>query len=245
MHATYFFHGDLTGLLRPRRGLPHPVIQLVTRSASIKDVIESFGPPHTEIGRITCNGQEADFSQPVRANQWFDLYPIPCPWDVTVPTQLRPDPLTGIRFMVDGNVGRLARYLRMAGFDTLYDPAWDDREILTRLRSDSRILLTRNFDLLKRKQIVFGRYIRAILPIEQLREILVLFGKGEAPPSFIRCLECNTLLQPVAKQDILHRLEPLTRQYYTTFHLCPGCDKIYWAGSHVEKMQRSMHRAGL
>lgn len=244
MYAVYHFHGDLPHLLRRRWRAIQPLVQPVCRSASIKDVIESFGLPHTEIDRITCNGQVTDFSQRVEANQHFDLYPIPSPWDILTPTLLRPTPLPDIRFMVDVNVGRLARYLRMAGFDTLYNASWDDQKILQEMQTDRRILLTRDLDLLKRKQVEFGRYIRAITPVDQLREILGLFGREVSANSFTRCLECNTPLQPVEKQDILERLEPLTIRYYTTFRICPCCDKIYWPGSHVDKMQRSLRQAG-
>lgn len=240
MNGYYHFHGDLTYLLRRRWRGATPVIQPVTRSASVKDVIESFGVPHTEVGRIVCDGLTVKFSQPVAAGQRFDIHPIPLPWEVTQPCLLRPRPLQGLGFVVDINVGRLARYLRMAGFDTLYDPAWDDAKILAVLRSEPRILLTRNLELLKRKEVEYGRYIRASAPLEQLREVFDLFGVTAPRRMFSRCLECNTPLRPVPKQEILERLEPLTRRYVDTFSICGRCDRIYWEGSHVARMQRML-----
>ncbi|ADW18417.1 protein of unknown function DUF82 [Desulfobulbus propionicus DSM 2032] len=240
MTACYHFHGDLVTLLRRRWRTTQPIVQPVSRAASIKDVIESFGVPHTEVERIACDGQPTDFSHLVRAGQHFDIHPITAPWDVTRPTPLRPEPLTGIRFIVDGNVGRLGRYLRMAGFDTLYDPRWDSKTLLGCLGEQPRIVLTRDLDLLKRKQVVFGRYIRADKPVGQLREVLALFGLGRWPRPFARCLDCNTPLEPVDKQRIVHRLEPLTRRYFERFTFCPHCDKIYWAGSHVERMKADL-----
>jgi len=243
MYTTYHFHGDLHRLLRQRWRGRQPIALPVTRSASIKDVMESFGLPHTEVDRITCNGRITDFCQRVEASQRFDIHPIPCPWDTSIPTLLRPKPLPSLRFIVDVNVGRLARYLRMAGLDTLYDPSWDERRILREIQKNRCLLLTRNLDLLKRNQVEFGRYIRATTPEEQLREILELFGGTAAPNPLSRCLECNTLLQPVRKEDILHRLEPLTIEYFSLFSLCPHCDKIYWHGTHVDRMLQSLHRA--
>lgn len=243
MNAVYHLHGDLPHLLRPRWRRLQPIATPVTRAASIKDVLESFGLPHTEVDRITCNGRPADFSHRVEAGQQFDVYPISFPWDITTPTLLRPNPPPSLRFIIDVNVGRLARYLRMAGFDSRFDPTWNNRRILQEMAADPGILLTRNLDLLKRKQVAFGRYIRAIEPVAQLREILDLFGWVGLPESLSRCLQCNTPLLPIEKQAILHRLEPLTIRYFETFSTCPRCDTIYWAGSHVDRMQRSLAQA--
>jgi len=220
-----------------------PIIMPVTRAASIKDVLESFGLPHTEVERIACNGRTTDFSHRVEAGQQFDVYPIPSPWDITTPTLLRPNPPPSLRFIVDVNVGRLARYLRMAGFDTRFNPSWDALHLLEAMAADPGILLTRNLDLLKRKQVVFGRYVRATEPVAQLREMLALFAGVARPETLTRCLDCNTPLLPIAKQAILHRLEPLTVQYFEAFSTCPRCDTIYWAGSHVDRMQRSLAQA--
>lgn len=236
MNAIYHFHGDLPQLLRPRWRTANPIALPVTRAASIKDAIEAFGLPHTEVGDIACDGQPADFCRRVEAGQRFDIFPHPTPWDVTRPTILHPVPLPELRFVVDVNAGRLARYLRMAGFDTLYDPCWDDRTILAVLQAEPRLLLSRNLDLLKRKQVAFGRRIRADNPLDQLREVIGLFGIRDLPKPFSRCLECNLPLEPVAKGDILPRLEPLTIRYVDLFSICRNCDRIYWQGSHVEKM---------
>jgi hypothetical protein len=236
--VTYLFHDDLPALLRGRWRRINPVVQAATRSASIKDALESFGMPHTEVGEILCNGRPVDFSWPVGEGQGFDIHALRRPWDVRSPSLLRPVPLPAIRFLADANVGRLARYLRLAGFDTLYDWRWDDDRIVAAVCRENRIVLSRDLGLLKRKQIDFGRCIRATAPGAQLREVFALLDlAGEMRP-FTRCPECNSLLQPVAKQDILHRLEPLTIKYYEDFSRCPGCDRLYWPGSHREKMER-------
>lgn len=237
MTATYHFHGDLPTLLRGRWRRQNPVLQEVTRSASIKDVLESLGLPHTEVGEIVCNGEPVDFSWPVAEGQSFEIFPIQPPWDVLSPCLLRPEPLPAVRFLADANVGRLARYLRLAGFDTVYDWRWDDDLIAAIVSREKRIVLSRDLGLLKRKQVDFGRCIRATKPTAQLREVIDLLDlSGEMLP-FSRCLECNTPLQPVAKEAVMHRLQPLTRKYYESFSRCPGCDRIYWPGSHRQKME--------
>ncbi len=238
LSAVFEFHGDLTTLLRPRWRNVHPIVQPVTRRASVKDVIESFGIPHTEIDRITCDNTEVDFSFPVNYGQRFNIYQVLPPWNVFQPTKLRPDPLKRIRFIVDVNVGRLARYLRAAGFDTLYNYHWDDNQIVNLIMQENLIVLTRDLGLLKRKQVQFGRYIRADRPIEQLREVMQLLNLEKEVKAFSRCLDCNRYLQHVSKEEIMHRLEPLTRKYYDSFSMCQACNKIYWSGSHVEEMRR-------
>ena len=238
MAAVFEFHGDLSCLLRPKWRTKKPLILPITRRASIKDVLESFGLPHTEIGKIVCQGREVDFSAAVEENQQFSIFPIQAPWDVTGKSLLRPVPLLEASFMVDVNVGRLARYLRMAGFDVLYDSGWNDEHIVALITRNKRIVLTRDMGLLKRKQVEFGRYVRSENPAAQLGEIISVFGLQNKLQPFSRCLECNSLLTEVAKKDILHRLEPLTIKYYDTFSICAACDKVYWAGSHTEEMRQ-------
>jgi len=243
MAATYHFHGDLVQLLRRRWRGPQPIVLALTRRTSIKDQVEAFGLPHTEIGRLLCDGRDIDFSHLVRDQQSFDILPVTVPWDVSRPTLLRPDRLGRPAFLVDATLGRLARSLRMAGLNTLYRPEWPAADLLHRLGRSRRVLLSRNLDLLKRGEVVFGRYVRSEEPAAQLREVLSLFGIHDLSQKLVRCLACNALLQPVSKADILHRLEPLTIRYYHTFHRCPRCERIYWAGSHVARMQTSLKNA--
>jgi len=246
MSTEFTFQGDLPDLLRHRWRPQKTVIFPITRRASVKDVIESFGIPHTEVGHIECNGQQVDFSFLVEDNQLFEVYGIEKPWDVTTTTFLRPVPLQDIAFVVDVNVGRLAKYLRMAGFDTLYNYRWDDKKIVDVLEHANRIVLSRDLGLLKRKQVEFGRYVRTDKPVEQLEEIVALFGLTQGIRPFTRCLDCNLLLEPVDKNEILSRLEPLTVKYYTTFSICRACNKIYWPGSHRDRMEKlllTMERA--
>lgn len=237
--AAFFFHGDLSALLRRKWRRENPVILHINRAASIKDVIESCGLPHTEIGRIERQGSEVDFSFPVADSHRFDIHPLKAPCDLTRPTLLNPRPIDSVRFLVDANVGRLARYLRMAGVDTFYDRALDDQGIVELLERDRRILLTRDMGLLKRKTVAHGRYVRAEDPAEQLREILAFYGLTKQVKPFTLCLGCNAPLHFIDKEKVRSRLEPLTERYYHTFSICPVCDKLYWSGSHIEHMRRA------
>lgn len=226
------FRGDLKELLRLQfRGLPR-IDYPLNRPASVKDIIEACGVPHTEVGRLTVGGREISFSAPGADSDTLDVYPLRPPVDVLTPTLLRPEPLSAITFAVDMNVGRLATLLRLAGFDTFYDNDISDPELIEVAAREKRILLSKDRDLLKRKKVVFGRLVREIHPERQLAEIVHLFGIKEQCKPLSRCLRCNGLLQPVDKERIIEQLEPLTRKYYDSFRRCQGCGRIYWPGSH-------------
>ncbi|MFW6324767.1 MAG: Mut7-C RNAse domain-containing protein [Desulfovibrionales bacterium] len=242
--AEFRFHGEVKDFLSSGNKTGHLLYPL-QRRASIKDVIESLGPPHTEIGRIIVNGQEKDFTHIVQPEDKIDVFPQPIPVPVCRATRLRPDPFDSIRFLVDVNVGKLAVFLRMLGLDAAYDPDWRDQKIAEKSEQEKRIVLTRDSNLLKRSQVVYGRLIRAVHPEDQLKEVLYWFGLDGPFAFFSRCLVCNVPLSDVRKADILHRLEPKTRKYFHTFRICPSCERIYWKGSHHERMRRRLVRMGI
>jgi len=237
---TLVFHGNLVELLARKVTGNGEVRHVLERRASVKDVVESFGVPHPEIKQLETNGQPIGFDYIVADRDRIEIWPLAPFCDVFAPTVLRPEPLTDISFVVDANVGKLAVLLRMAGFDTLYGPDFSDGALARTAAADQRILLTRDRNLLKRKNVIFGHLIRETEPWQQLLEVVSLYRLAEKLQPFCRCLRCNTFLVPVAKQKIIHRLEPLTIKYYDSFQLCPSCDKIYWPGSHRQAMQRQL-----
>jgi hypothetical protein len=241
MRIRLSFHGNLRDLLARDIAADRPLYHILERRASVKDVVESFGVPHPEIGLLRANGEEIAFEHIVQeADEHIEIWPLEPPCDVSSPTLLRPEFLPAIAFVVDVNVGKLAGLLRMAGFDAVCSPAFSDAVLAESAQRQQRILLTKDRNLLKRKNVVFGHLVRAIHPWEQLLEVIRLYGLQKLLRPFCRCLRCNGLLHPAAKEQILHRLEPLTIQYYDTFFYCDRCDKIYWPGSHRQKMQISL-----
>lgn len=234
--ATLFFQGELQGLLhgRGREGfLRYPV----TRAASIKDVIEALGVPHTEVYAIVANGQPVDFGYRLSPGEDIIVAPAVFPIDVTHPTLLRPTPFAKLRFVVDANAGRLATWLRLLGFDAAYAKDREDAALAELAAAEGRVVLTRDRTCLKRAKIVYGRVIRANDPVAQLRDVLRAFGLAPPYAAFTRCLRCNLPLTPVDKASVLDKLLPKTKKYYETFSQCPACGRIYWAGSHFEHMR--------
>jgi uncharacterized protein with PIN domain len=141
------------------------------------------------------------------------------------------------RFLLDNHLGRLAAYLRMLGFDCLYQNDYDDAELAGILQADERILLSRDRRLLMRKVVTHGYCLRSLDSLEQLTEVVQRFDLTKSITPFHRCVHCNHPLESISKEAILDRLEPLTKQYFEEFHICPACKQIYWKGSHYERMQ--------
>jgi hypothetical protein len=195
---------------------------------SIKHLIESVGIPHTEIGEIKANGEAIGLEYLVQDGEAIEVRAVnPAGEQSTEP-----------RFVLDGHLGRLAAHLRMLGLDSLYRNNYEDKELVQIGMDENRILLTRDRRLLMYKNIKSGQLLWSLEPEEQLQEVIQRQGLKEWIKPFQRCIRCNYLLEPVRKEDVLERLEPLTRLYYEEFHICPACKQIYWKGSHYERMQK-------
>jgi hypothetical protein len=194
---------------------------------SVKHLIESLHIPHTEIGPLRANGNSIGLDYIVLDGDRIEVRPV-------APVELDEEP----RFVLDGHLGRLASHLRMLGLDSLYNNGYEDDVLVDISVEDERILLTRDRMLLMRKVITQGYLLRSLDSTEQLYEVVNRFGLVKWVKPFQRCMNCNHPLEPVEKEAVLEKLEPLTKKYYHEFKLCPACDQIYWKGSHYEKMSR-------
>ncbi|MFN8476122.1 MAG: Mut7-C RNAse domain-containing protein [Anaerolineae bacterium] len=237
--ATFRFYAELNDFLAPaRRGtFTHHVEPRTT----VKDAIESLGVPHPEVDLILVNETPTSFAYTIQEADRIAVYPPMSSLDNPAPILLRP-PLTDYRFVLDIHLGKLAVYLRMLGFDTLYRNDYADDELARIAGGENRILLTRDLGLLKYNAVVYGYFVRETAPTRQLREIVRRYDLRRLATPFHRCLQCNTPLQPVAKAEIMDRLLPKTKLYYDDFRICPGCGQIYWQGSHYERMRHNVDR---
>jgi len=205
---------------------------------SVKDMIESIGVPHTEVDLILVNGEPAEFEYLVQDGDRISVYPRFHSLDISTLAHLRPQPLREARFVTDTHLGRLAAYLRMLGFDTLYRNDSRDEDLAQLSASEGRILLTRDRGLLKRTIVTRGYCLRSTDPPRQLAEVLQRFDLVPAIAPFRRCMHCNAVLHPAEKEAISDRLLPDTKRHYDEFFMCPQCARIYWKGSHYRRMQR-------
>jgi uncharacterized protein with PIN domain/sulfur carrier protein ThiS len=215
------------------------------RRTSVKDMIESFGVPHTEVDLILVNGVSVDFSHIVKAGDRISVYPVFEAVDISPVIRLRPAPLRTPRFVVDANLGRLARYLRLLGFDCRYGNDLTDSEVARLSVEESRMVLTRDRALLQQRIITHGYFVRADLPREQVREVLARMDLYRLVRPFTRCTRCNGVLEAVDKRTVMDELQPKTRKYYEEFRRCPECGQVYWKGSHFERAERLVAAIGL
>ena len=229
------FYAELNDFLRNNQKKTRFKHEL-NRRTSVKDLIESLGVPHTEVEIILANGESVDFSYIVRQQDDLSIYPMFESVDVTPVLKLRDAPLRHTRFVLDCHLGRLARYLRQFGFDTLYRNDYSDDVLADTSAREHRILLTRDRNLLKRSIITHGYFVREFDPRKQLDEVIRRFDLRNQIIPFGRCTRCNGTVEAVNKETIEHLLEPKTRQYFDEFWQCACCGQVYWEGSHVKHM---------
>jgi len=222
--AYFWFLGRLKDFLPHEQREQSIVVEFRGRQ-SIKHFAESLGVPHPEMGQVEINGQEGSLNTITKDGDQVQIYPIPDGYPA--------EP----RFLLDNHLGRLAAYLRMLGFDCLYRSDYRDEELADVLQQEERILLSRDRRLLMRKVVTHGYCPRSLDSLEQLREVVQRFDLAKRIVPFHRCLRCNHVLEPASKESVLDRLEPLTKVYFDEFMLCPDCKRIYWKGSHFERMQ--------
>jgi hypothetical protein len=235
--ADFRFYAELNFFLPPSKNQVS-FTHFFEGRASIKDMIESLGVPHPEVDLLVVNGESVDFSYIVQDSDRIDVYPVSAASETTPTVSVRPTPLSAFRFVVDINLGKLANSLRMLGFDTLYRNDYSDEELAQISASQERILLTRDKGLLMRSLVTYGYYVRATDPERQVVEVLQRFDLFNKVAPFQRCMRCNGLLEPVAKESILDQLPLKTQLSIHEFHRCHECGQIYWRGSHFERMQQ-------
>lgn len=235
--AEFRFYEELNDFLPPVQR-KRTIVYRFSGNPGIKDPIEALGIPHTEVELIVANGESVGFDYRLRHGDRVAVYPMFESLDVTTAVRLREAPLRDTCFVLDVNLGKLARRVRMLGFDALYRNDYDDHEVIGISVRTGRIILTRDRRLLYPKIVTHGYWLRSNDPDEQVREVLKRFDLNDRIAPFRRCLDCNGVVESVDKAEVLDRLEPLTKEYYDEFHRCRDCGKIYWKGSHYEHMRR-------
>lgn len=235
--ATFRFYAELRDFL-PASAATGPVTRIFDVPGSVKDMIEACGVPHTEVDLIITGSRSVDFSHLVTGGELISVFPVFRSIDVTPIVKVRPARLGVVRFVADNHLGRLARFLRLLGIDTLYEREYDDPELVRISVEEQRIVLTRDVGLLKRGSLEHGYYVRSTDPREQVVEVVRRFDLADRLTPFSRCMVCNGMLVPASKESIADRLPPRTRQDVDEYRACSSCNKIYWQGAHHQDLRR-------
>ncbi len=234
--ASFRFYAELNDHLPPR--LRYKLIEkLLVLPASVKDVIESLGVPHTEVDLVLINGESSNFSRLVRNGDRVSVYPVFESIDITPVLRVRPQPLREPKFALDVHLGWLAGYLRMLGFDTLYADRAGDAELVEIAARQSRILLTRDRGLLKHSAVTRGYRLREADSRRQVEEVMRRFDLGRALRPFTRCMICNGLLTEVSKAQVEEQVPRRVLVSFDELRQCLNCGRVYREGSHHRRMR--------
>jgi uncharacterized protein with PIN domain len=223
--AHFRFHGELANFIaREHRGVR--IGYACARAATVKHAVEALGTPHTEVGGLTVNGEPATLPRLVHDGDDIEVFP-----------HRGAEPVDDARFIADAHLGGLARFLRMLGFDTLFENSFADPAIIALAARDRRIVLTRDRELLKCRDVLRGCFVHAIKPEAQLREVATRYALTPLMRPFTLCLHCNFALQRMAPSQVEGFVPERIAKHYASFARCPGCRRIYWEGSHWRHMQ--------
>ncbi|GLQ92816.1 Mut7-C ubiquitin/RNAse domain-containing protein [Dyella acidisoli] len=234
--ATFRFYEELNDFLAPalrRREFE----RRCARAATTKHMIEALGVPHTEVELVLVNGESTGFNYLLCDGDRVAVYPKFEALDITPLLHVRAQPLRVTRFVADAHMGGLAHLLRMCGFDTLYDNHFEDDRILELSLQEERIILTRDRELLKRREVTHGCYVHALKSPQQLREVIARLDLSASARPFTLCLDCNAPLHDIDKAFLHQRVPASVLERQNHFVTCNQCHRVYWEGSHWQHMR--------
>jgi len=235
--ATFRFYAELNDFLPPARRFAD-CVRTFLGSPSVKDVIEAVGVPHTEIEMILVSGESRGFDYRLQDGDRVSVYPMFEALDVGVASRVRPEPLRVPAFILDVHLGKLARILRLLGFDSAYTNDADDERLASVAARERRILLTRDRQLPKRRIVTHAYCLRSQQPRQQAAEVLRRFDLLSLAAPFTRCLCCNGRLEPVGIDAVADAVPSGVRSRMTSFVRCVSCWKVYWPGTHYDRLER-------
>ncbi len=234
-HASVRLYAELNDFL-PAAARGREFAVPLPENASVRSVLEHLEIPVDHVDLVLVNGSTSDLNAPLKDGDRVSAYPVFESFDISPLVHLRDRPLRRPRFVLDTHLGKLASGLRMLGFDSLYRNDFMDEELIRLSVDESRTLLTRDRLLLEHPSVTRGYRVQATDPREQLLEVIRRFDLIGSSLPFERCIRCNAVLRIIPKEQVSGRLQALTRMRFDEFWLCPGCDRIYWKGSHYQKM---------
>lgn len=239
--ARFRFYAELNDFL-PADKRQREFVYPFRGNPSVKDAVEAIGVPHPEVDLIIVDDASVGFDYRLQPGDVVAVYPVFESLDISPIVRLRPRPLRETRFVLDGHLGKLARYLRLLGFDCAYDRDAKDADIVRRQQTERRIILTRDRGLLKAKAVTHGYCVRSTRPEAQMAEVVERFDLSSQLNPFTRCLVCNGEVAE-AGPDAAAEAPPRVRRRQTEFYRCADCGKVYWKGTHYDRLSDLVRRA--
>jgi len=231
-------HGSLNDFLRDESTGKSLLTAHFELSPSVKDLIESKGIPHTAIFKIVVNSVPESPDYNVTPGDKVEVYPF----EKVASGNFDPIFSSPYAFIADSHLAKLGRNLRLLGLDTLINEDNDDRETISLSNSEKRMILTRDLNLLQHGSTRYGYWVRSEDPNVQLEEILSRFDLKTHLQPFSRCMSCNGTLEATALDEVRDQVPPKVKEWCDQFHRCSNCGKVYWKGSHYEKLKEKVDR---
>lgn len=229
--ATFIFKGslqDFTGQAQVEKSFQlHP---------SAKDLIESCGVPQVEVFGLRVNSALESFSYNVTDGDKLTVYPKRMPDGQDSPGNIRKAHDLPSKFIADVHLGKLTRYLRLLGLDTVYKNDAKDSDIVDASVRDNRAVLTRDLGLLKHGRLEHGYWLRSTDPDEQVQEVLTYFELAGNLHPFTICMNCNGQLEHVTKKEVTSKLPTKVNKNFEEFRQCRACGQVYWKGTHYDEL---------
>lgn len=200
-------------------------------------MIEALGVPHTEVALVLANGTPVGLDWAINDGDRIAVYPKFERIDISGLAPMQPLPSGPPRFVADAHLGGLARLLRMAGFDTLFDNHYEDAAMTDLANREGRVLLTRDRALLMHRVVTHGCYVHALKPADQLRELYERLELAAHARPFSLCMRCNRPLSEIDKQAARDRVPPRVLERHERFVGCDCCGRVFWEGSHWQDMR--------
>jgi uncharacterized protein with PIN domain len=236
VRVTLRCYAELNDRLSPerrQRGFDLPIEPPVT----LNDLLGRVGLPSAEVDLALVNGVSRGLDHLLAGGERVALYPVFESLDVAPLVRLRGEPLRGVRFVADAHLGRLARYLRLVGFDTRFENDPGDPELARLSAEEGRILLSRDRGLLARGIVTHGLWVPPARPREQLAWVMERLDLYRLIRPFTRCTVCNGELEPVTGPEVRHQVPERVAEVFDRFWRCRGCGRIYWEGSHYQRLR--------
>nr|WP_226920869.1 Mut7-C ubiquitin/RNAse domain-containing protein [Georgenia subflava] len=196
----------------------------------LRHVVPAAGVPLTEVGILRADGESVGADHRPRPGAVVDVADV-----------VRPQPVAAWRFILDVHLGALARRMRLLGLDVAWSADAEDDALAARAVDETRVLLTQDHGLLRRRVLApdedrraRAAHVRGSAATEQIRDVLDRFAPPLAP--FTRCTACGGALVPTSKDSVAHLLEPGTLRTYDEFVRCLGCGRPYWHGAHAARL---------
>jgi hypothetical protein len=242
MIVTYIrFYEELNDFLPPRQSKKTLKKKLLLPT-TVKDLVESYGIPHTEVDLILINGESVSFGRKIADQDHISVYPVFESFDITPVKHLQKRPLRDLNFFAEKYLWKLTRLLRLLGINVVYDAALTNKQVIELIVSSKQILLTRSAQQLMHSAISRGYCIRSDDPFAQTIEVMKRFDLADQMLPFSRCMLCNGLIVKISQQAAERHLDIKTVTYYSEYFQCSDCQRFYWKGSHYKQLQRLVDR---